>query len=64
MPDVMGTYRIEAFQAVENAEYSRLFHNGHTGVLTELGLTNLNSAEPSWMSDPNVFVLIAIDQDE
>lgn len=64
MPEIMGKYRIEAFQAVENVEYSRLFHNGHTGVLTELGLTNLNSAAPSWMSDPNVFVLVAIDQDE
>jgi hypothetical protein len=63
MSELMGTYRIEAFQAVEHSEYSALFHNGHTGVLTELGIKNLNSAQPSWMSDPNVFVLIAIDSD-
>jgi hypothetical protein len=63
MSELMGTYRIEAFQAVEHPEYSELFHNGHTGVLTELGIKNLNSAQPSWMSDPNVFVLIAIDSD-
>jgi hypothetical protein len=63
MSELMGTYRIEAFQAVEHPEYSALFHNGHTGVLTELGIKNLNSAQPSWMSDPNVFVLIAIDSD-
>jgi hypothetical protein len=63
MSEVMGTYRIEAFQAIEHPEYSRLFHDGHTGVLTELGIKNLNSAQPSWMSDPNVFVLIAIDND-
>jgi len=59
----MGTYRIEAFQAVENPEYCSLFHSGHTGVLTELGIKNLNSAQPSWMSDPHVFVLVAIDSD-
>lgn len=63
MSEVMGTYRIEAFQAVEHPEYCALFHNGHTGVLTELGIKNLNSAQPSWMSDPNVFVLIATDSD-
>jgi len=63
MSELMGTYRIEAFQAVEHPEYSALFHNGHTGVLTELGIKNLNSAQPSWLSDPNVFVLIAIDSD-
>jgi hypothetical protein len=64
MSEVMGTYRIEAFQAIEHPEYSALFHNGHTGVLTELGIKNLNSAQPSWISDPNVFVLIAIDNDQ
>ena len=63
MSEVIGTYRIEAFQAVEHPEYCNLFHNGHTGVLTELGIKNLNSAQPSWMSDPNVFVLIATDSD-
>lgn len=64
MSEVMGKYRIEAFQAIEHPEYSALFHNGHTGVLTELGIKNLNSAQPSWTSDPNVFVLIAIDDDQ
>jgi hypothetical protein len=63
MSDVMGTYRIEAFQAVEHPKKSTLFHNGHTGVLTELGIKNLNSAQPTWMNDPNVFVLIATDSD-
>lgn len=64
MSELMGTYRIEAFQAVEHPEYCTLFHNGHTGVLTELGIKNLNSAQPSWMTDPNVFVLIAVDSDQ
>lgn len=64
MSDVLGSYRIEAFQAVEHPEFCALFHNGHTGVLTELGIKNLNSAQPSWMSDPNVFVLIAIDNEQ
>lgn len=60
----MGTYRIEAFQAVEHPDFCTRFHDGHTGVLTELGIQNLNSAQPSWMTDPNVFVLVAIDQDQ
>ncbi len=64
MPDVMGSYRIEAFQAIEHPEHSALFHNGHAGVLSELGIKNLNSARPSWMNDPNVFVLVAIDEDQ
>jgi hypothetical protein len=63
MHDVMGAYRIEAFQAVEHPDFCTLFHNGHTGVITELGIKNLNSAQPSWMTDPNVFVLVAMDSD-
>lgn len=64
MSDAVGEYRIEAFQAIEHPEYSNLFHNGHTGVLTELGIVRLNSAQPYWMNDPNVFVLIAIDSEQ
>jgi hypothetical protein len=64
MSELIGSYRIEAFQAIEHPEYCKLFHDGHTGVLTELGIKNLNSARPSWMSDPDVFVLIATDQDQ
>jgi hypothetical protein len=64
MPETMGSYRIEAFQAVEHPEYCTKFFDGHAGVLTELGIKNLNSARPSWMNDPNVYVLIAMDEDE
>jgi len=64
MSNAIGSYRIEAFQAVEHPNFSAQFHNGHTSVLTELGIKNLNSAQPSWMSDPNVFVLIAIDNNQ
>lgn len=64
MSEVMGSYRIEAFQAIDNPEYCTLFYDGHTGVLTELGIKNLNSARPSWMGDPDVFVLVAIDSDQ
>lgn len=64
MSDVVEEYCIEAFQAIEHPEFSNLFHNGHTGVLTELGIVRLNSAQPSWMNDPNVLVLIAIDSEQ
>jgi len=63
MPDVVGKYRIEAFRAIDQPEDCQRFFDGHTGVLTELGIKNLNSAQPSWMSDPNVYVLIAVDED-
>jgi hypothetical protein len=64
MPEVVGKYRIEAFRAIEQPAQCQLFFEGHTGVLTELGIKNLNSAQPAWMSDPNVYVLIAIDEDD
>ncbi|MFM7234024.1 MAG: hypothetical protein ACKO7B_16115 [Flavobacteriales bacterium] len=64
MSETMGSYRIEAFQAVEHPEYCTKFFDGHAAVLTGLGIKNLNSARPSWMNDPNVYVLIAIDEEE
>jgi hypothetical protein len=64
MSDVVGTYRIQAFRAIDQPQECNRFYEGHTGVLTELGIKNLNSAQPSWMSDPHVYVLIATDEDD
>ena len=64
MSEVVGTYRIQAFKAIDQPQECTRFYEGHTGVLTELGIKNLNSAQPSWMTDPHVYVLIATDEDD
>ena len=64
MSEVLGKYHIQAFKAIDNPQACNRFFDGHTGVLTELGIKNLNSAQPSWMTDPQVYVLTATDEDD
>lgn len=62
MSESVGKYHIQAFRAIDQPGECQRFYEGHTKVLTELGIKNLNSAKPSWMSDPEVYVLIAVDE--
>jgi hypothetical protein len=64
MSEVLGKYHIQAFKAIDNPQACNRFFDGHTGVLTELGIKNLNSAQPSWMTDSQVYVLTATDEDD
>ncbi len=50
-------YVFRAFRAVEDSESSKAFHDGHTKILTELGIVSLTSSYPIWMEDPNVLVI-------
>ena len=52
------TYLFKAFRAIDDKELAKAFHDGHTKILTELGIVSLTSNYPSWMEDPNVHVVI------
>ena len=50
--------RLRAFRAIDDAKSCELFIDGHTKVLTSIGITKLTSARHEWMYNPAVFVLI------
>lgn len=50
--------RLRAFRAVSDPHSCELFIDGHTRVLTSIGITKLTSAKHEWMYNPAVFVLI------
>ncbi len=50
-----------AFKAIDDIEKCRLFHEGHTKILTDLGIENLTSNDPAWFNDKNTLVILATD---
>lgn len=58
------TCLFKAFRAVDNSELAKAFHDGHTKILTDLGISSLTSNYPSWMNDPNVLVIIVTNEEE
>lgn len=50
-------YRIRAFKATDDLESCLKFHEGHTQVLADFGIQNLNTAQPSWIENDNVYVI-------
>jgi|JI9StandDraft_1071089.scaffolds.fasta_scaffold10946_3 hypothetical protein len=50
-------YLFRAYLAVNDPDSAERFHEGHTKILTDLGIESLTSNLPSWMSDPNVIVV-------
>lgn len=57
------TFKFQAFHAVSNPELSLAFHEGHTKILTDLGIENITSNLPDWMSDPEVIAVIVTGED-
>lgn len=55
-------FRLKAFRAVDDEVSSLHFFNGHLTVLTDYGIQNLNTARPSWLTDPNVYVINVYDK--
>jgi hypothetical protein len=55
-------YFLKAFRAVDDEAASLLFFDGHLAVLTDYGIENLNTARPSWLTDPNVYVINIYDK--
>ncbi len=52
---------IRSFRAIDDYESCKRFFDGHTKVLTDLGITNLNTTDPEWMFDELVYVVLAED---
>jgi hypothetical protein len=50
--------RLRAFRAVDDPAACELFVEGHTHVLTSIGVTKVTSSKHEWTSNPAAFVLI------
>lgn len=50
--------RLRAFRAVDDPETCELFIEGHTHVLTSIGITKVTSSKNDWMFNPAAFVLV------
>jgi hypothetical protein len=50
--------RLRAFRAIDDPETCNLFIEGHTQVLTNIGVTKVTSSKNEWMFNSAVFVLV------
>lgn len=50
--------RLRAFRAIDEPETCELFIEGHTRVLTSIGVTKVTSSKNEWAKNPAVFVMI------
>ncbi|MFD1629543.1 hypothetical protein [Pseudopedobacter beijingensis] len=50
--------RLRAFRAIDDPKTCELFIEGHTQVLTNIGVTKVTSSKNEWMYNPAAFVLI------
>ncbi|MDB5118900.1 MAG: hypothetical protein JWN56_118 [Sphingobacteriales bacterium] len=50
--------RLRAFRAIDDPEACERFIEGHTHVLTSIGVTKVTSSKNEWMANPAAFVLI------
>lgn len=55
--------RLRAFRAIDDTQACNLFLQGHTQVLTNIGVTNVTSSKHGWMENPAVFVIIVESMD-
>ncbi len=54
---------IRSFQAIQRPDICELFLNGHVKVLTDYGITNITTNNRKWISMPNVYVVVALNED-
>ena len=50
--------RLRAFRAIDEPETCELFIQGHTHVLTNIGVTKVTSSKNEWTGNPAAFVMI------
>lgn len=55
--------RLRAFRAIDDLETCELFVEGHTQVLTSIGVTNVTSSKHGWTENPAAFVIIVESMD-
>jgi hypothetical protein len=56
-------FSIRAYRAIENKVLNDKFIGGHARVLTDYGVTNITSYKHSWVDNPNVYCVVAIDEE-
>lgn len=57
------TVRLRAFRAIDDLAACQLFLEGHTHVLTSIGVTNVTSSKHGWTTNPAAFVIIVESMD-
>jgi hypothetical protein len=50
--------RLRAFRAIDEPETCGLFIEGHTHVLTSIGVTKVSYSKNEWVNNPAVFVMV------
>lgn len=55
--------RLRAFRAIDEPETCQLFIEGHTHVLTSIGVTKVTSSKHEWTENPAAFVMIVESMD-
>ncbi|MDB5020986.1 MAG: hypothetical protein JWQ28_2113 [Pedobacter sp.] len=50
--------RIRAFRAIDEPQTCEMFIQGHTEVLTSIGVTKVTSSKNNWAKNPDAFVII------
>jgi hypothetical protein len=55
--------RLRAFRAIDEPETCQLFIDGHTHVLTSIGVTKVTSSKHEWTQNPAAFVMIVESMD-
>ena len=50
--------RLRAFRAIDEPETCELFIEGHTHVLTSIGVTKVTSSKNEWTKNPAAFVMV------
>lgn len=56
--------RLRAFRATDDPETCKKFIEGHTRVLTSVGVTKVTSNKNEWMERDSVFVLVVEDMEQ
>lgn len=55
-------YIFKAFRAVDYKELSLEYFNGHAQVLRDFGIESLTSSQDEWLTNPNVIVISAYNE--
>jgi hypothetical protein len=50
--------KLRAFRAIDEPDTCNLFVEGHTNVLTSIGVTKVTSSKNEWQSNPAAFVIV------
>jgi len=56
-------FTFRTFRATDEPESCLEFHQGHSKILTDLGIENLTSNYPTWFDDPNTLVITATNEE-